>query len=55
MKNTENKPKTFLRITKSTDDKLPVGSMVEVKMMPDGSAKVISDPMPFPEDRVAKK
>jgi hypothetical protein len=50
-----NKPKTFLRILKSSPDlNLPEGSMVEVKIK-DGVAKVISEPMPFPKDKVVTK
>ena len=44
----ENK-KTFLKITESDDPSLPVGSMVEVVVGSKG-VKVVSGPMPFPED-----
>ena len=50
----KEEPKTFLKIIASDEPGLKEGQMVQVKIE-DGVAKVVSDPVPFPNDLKIKE
>ena len=54
MESKNNEPKTILRIIASDEEKLPSGTMVELKIGKNGKATVVGEPVPFPKDKVVE-